>query len=103
MWNTIGDIAQDVEAGCRHEIPAMGEIQIDVGAKIVDGAVLIAGDGTQRIPSGVFEKDIVVTVNTVLVVDEAPGFGRIRICRRRDRLEYYLLDFHSASLNIFEI
>jgi hypothetical protein len=59
LRNTIGDIAQHVEARGRREIPAMGEIQIDVGAKIVDGAVLIAGDGAQRIPgSAAIQSDL---------------------------------------------
>jgi hypothetical protein len=55
----------------------------------------------QRVPGGVFEKDVIDAIKTVLVVDEAAGFGRIGIFRRRNRSHDYLSNIHFPSRIVF--
>src|SRR5262249_46343572 len=90
-----GDGAQNIAAGgYRKRHVAVGETQIDEAAKLVDRATLIAGDMTESIPGGVFQKDIIVSVKTVLVMDEAAGFRRSWKFRRNDWLAQYFLNIH---------
>ena len=71
----VGEIAQHVTARGRGKRLAGRKIQIDVGAKLADGAALFVGNLAQRMPGGVFEKDIVVAVEPVFVVDITERFG----------------------------
>src|SRR5580693_8002950 len=78
--NVVGNPAEGVShhvmARSRRERFAWRKIQFNVAAQLADCTVALVRNLAQRVPCGVFEKDVIGAIKTVLVVDEASGFGR---------------------------
>jgi hypothetical protein len=77
------------------------KVPFNVTAQLAGSTVALVYNIAQRFPGGVFEKDVIVAVKTVIIVDESAGFFAIRIFRRRNRLRDYLLNIHLPSRIVF--
>jgi hypothetical protein len=68
----VGGVSRHVAAGGLGKWFAGREIQVDIAAQPVDRAALLMGNFAQSVPGGVFEKDIVVAVESIFIVNKAP-------------------------------
>jgi len=91
ILGNLFEIAQHVTARGRSKVLARSENQIDVAAQFVDRAAALERDLAQRMPRGIFKKDIIVAVNAVGVIDITADLGRIGKLRRGEWLyEYWI-------------
>jgi hypothetical protein len=97
-----GEVSRHVAAGGLGKRLAGGEIQVDIAAQPVDRAALFMGNCAQCIPGGVFEKDSVVAVESIFIVNKAPPFGRVWMFRGCNMFyDYFFGIIYYSSLIIF--
>ena len=82
-----GEVVQHVPARGGSKRFAGRKIEIDVGAELANRAAPFVGNFAERMPGGVFEKDIVVAVESVFVVDITECFGGIWVFRSCNRFD----------------
>jgi hypothetical protein len=92
----VGEVSRHVAARGWSKRIAGCEIQVDIGTQPVDRAALLMGNFAQRMPGGVFEKDIVVAVESIFIVNKAPAFGRVWMFR-------VVIGFMTISSRLFTI
>jgi hypothetical protein len=84
--------AQYIEARGGSEIFPGSEIQIDIGAQLVDDTILMACDPAESVPGRILEKDVIV--EAIIIPDGTRVLGRIRIFGCSHWLMQYFVDLH---------